>query len=41
MTSSPDPLQQRYDETPYQDEAFPQLDVSRLLGLAQLFETIG
>lgn len=34
-----DPLQARYDETPYRDQVFPQLDASRLLGLAQLFQT--
>ena len=37
MTRS-DPLQGQYDETPYQDEAFPQFDLARLLGLARLFQ---
>jgi len=35
--SAADPLQQSYDETPYQDQSFPQFDVARLLGFAQLF----
>ena len=34
-----DPLLSRYDETPYRDQFFPQLDLSRLLGLAQLFQS--
>ena len=37
--SAADPLQARYDETPYRDQVFPQLDASRLLGMAQLFQT--
>jgi len=36
--SAADPLQARYDETPYRDQVFPQLDASRLLGMAQLFQ---
>jgi SAM-dependent methyltransferase len=36
MTST-DPLQSRYDETPYPDQAFVEFDLARLLGLAQLF----
>jgi hypothetical protein len=37
--SAADLLQARYDETPYRDQVFPQLDASRLLGMAQLFQT--
>ena len=36
MTSS-DPLQSRYDETPYHDQAFAEFDLARMLGMAQLF----
>lgn len=31
-------LQARYDETPYRDEIFPDLDAARLFGLASLFQ---
>ena len=34
-------LQSRYEETPYRDQALPQFDLSRLLGLARLFQTPG
>ena len=36
MTSD-DLLKARYDETPYRDQVFEDLDLSRLLGLAKLF----
>jgi len=32
-----DVLQSRYDETPYRDQAFPDLDLGRMLGMARLF----
>jgi len=35
--ASADPVHARYDETPYRDAAFPELDVSRLLGVAAVF----
>lgn len=34
---SGDQLQARYDETPYRDQCFENLDLARLLGMAQLF----
>jgi len=35
--NSVDPLKARYDETPYRDQVFRDLDLSRLLGLVRLF----
>ncbi len=35
---SEDLLKTRYDETPYHDQVFEDLDLSRLLGLAKLFQ---
>jgi cyclopropane fatty-acyl-phospholipid synthase-like methyltransferase len=34
---SPDALKASYDETPYNDQSFREFDLSRLLGMAQLF----
>lgn len=34
---SNDPVKARYEETPYRDQVFRDLDLSRLLGLARLF----
>ena len=35
--TGPDSIAARYDETPYRDEAFPEFDVSCLLGMGRLF----